>query len=241
MVDFTDKKAKVTKKVATGLHLNLAVSHLYRNEFGPAAEALSVLGTRVGHRHQAALAKCDLLLERLSKRRRAEVANPNFVVPSKDEVEREKAPDFKSTIGKRTQNKDVDMIMPGDRYAEMGNILAQWNDRAIAGSAEAAAAEDGRSLGPAPRCQADVDQIGVSLALSPFFDPDLVLPQEVFDIPKLVNLDVTGMKMGSLPEDIDRLTLLQTLVVTNNDLTELPASLANIPTLKTRNNQRHKP
>ena len=48
------------------------------------------------------------------------------------------------------------------------------------------------------------------------------------------------MKMGSLPEDIDRLTLLQTLVVTNNDLTELPASLANIPTLKrvvARNNQ----
>ena len=69
------------------------------------------------------------------------MANPNFEVPSKDEVEREKAPDVKSAIGKRSQNKDVDMIMPGDRYAEMGNILARWNEEAIAGSAEASAAE----------------------------------------------------------------------------------------------------
>ena len=243
MVDFTDKKAKVTKKVATGLQLNLAVSHLYRNEFGLAAEALSAArGLAIGD--QATLAKCDVLLERLSKRRRAEVANPNFVVPSKDEVEREKAPDVKSAIGKRSQNKDVDMIMPGDRYAEMGNILARWNEEAIAGSAEASAAETAdASLAQRLGARLTSTVGGVSLALSPFFDPDLVgqpLPQEIFDIPKLVNLDVTGMKMGSLPEDIDRLTLLQTLVVTNNDLTELPASLANIPTLKrvvARNNQ----
>ena len=39
-VDFTDKKAKVTKKVATGLHLNLAVSHLYRDEFAECAQAI---------------------------------------------------------------------------------------------------------------------------------------------------------------------------------------------------------
>ena len=243
MVDFTNKKAKVTKKVATGLHLNLAASHVYRNEFGPAAEALSsARGLALGD--QAALGQCDLLLERLRKRRRAEVANPNFVVPSKDEVEREKAPDFKSTIGKRTQNKDVDMIMPGDRYAEMGNILAQWNDEAVAGSAEAAAAETAEAS-IAQRLGARLTSTigGVSLSLSPFFDADLVgkpLPREVFDIPKLVYLDLTGMKMGSLPDDIDRLTLLQTLVVTNNDLKELPSALANIPTLKrvvARNNE----
>ena len=243
MVDFTNKKAKVTKKVAIGLHLNLAVSHLYRNEFGPAAEALSAArGLAIGD--PATLAKCDLLLDRLSKRRRAEVANPNFVVPSKDEVEREKAPDFKSTIGKRSQNKDVDMIMPGDRYAEMGNILTRWNEEAIAGSAEASAAETAEAS-LAQRLGARLTSTigGVSLSLSPFIDRDLVgkpLPSEVFDIPKLVHLDVTGMKMGALPEDIDRLSMLQTLVVSNNDLTELPASLANIPTLKrvvARNNQ----
>ena len=243
MVDFTNKKAKVTKKVAIGLHLNLAVSHLYRNEFGPAAEALSAArGLAIGD--PATLAKCDLLLDRLSKRRRAEIANPNFVVPSKDEVEREKAPDFKSTIGKRSQNKDVDMIMPGDRYAEMGNILARWNEEAIAGSAEASAAETAEAS-LAQRLGARLTSTigGVSLSLSPFIDRDLVgkpLPSEVFDIPKLVHLDLTGMKMGALPEDIDRLSMLQILVVSNNDLTELPASLTNIPTLKrvvARNNQ----
>ena len=31
--DFTNKKAMVTKKVATGLNLNLAVCHLYRDEY----------------------------------------------------------------------------------------------------------------------------------------------------------------------------------------------------------------
>lgn len=243
LVDFTDKKAKVTKTVAAGLQLNLAVSHLYRNEFGPAAEALSAArGLAIGD--PATLGQCDVLLERLSKRRRAEVANPNFTVPSKDEVEREKAPDFKSTIGKRSQNNDVDMIMPGDRYEEMGQILARWNEEAIAGSAEASAAETGE-VTLAQRLGARLTSTigGVSLTLSPFFDADLVgqpMPREVLDIPKLVYLDVTGMKMGALPEDIDRLTLLQTLVVTNNNLEELPSSLANIPTLKrivARNNQ----
>ena len=243
LVDFTDKKAKVTKTVAAGLHLNLAVSHLYRNEFGPAAEALSAArGLAIGD--PTTLGQCDVLLERLSKRRRAEVANPNFTVPSKDEVEREKAPDFKSTIGKRSQNNDVDMIMPGDRYEEMGQILARWNEEAIAGSAEASAAETAE-VTLAQRLGARLTSTigGVSLTLSPFFDADLVgqpMPREVLDIPKLVYLDVTGMKMGALPEDIDRLTLLQTLVVTNNNLEELPSSLANIPTLKrivARNNQ----
>ena len=144
------------------------------------------------------------------------------MVPSKDEVEREKAPDIKSAIGKRSQNKDVDMIMPGDRYAEMGNILARWNEEAIAGSAEASARDRRCLAGPAPRCQADVHHWRRFFVFEPILRSRLggqPLPREVFDIPKLVYLDVTGMKMGSLPDDIDRLTLLQTLVVTNNDLT----------------------
>ena len=63
---------------------------------------------------------------------------------------------------------------------------------------------------------------------------------EVLAIPKLVNLDISGMKMGALPSNIDELVMLQTLVVSGNELTELPPSLANIPTLKrlvARNNQ----
>ena len=39
-VDFTDKRAKVTRAVALGLYLNLAQAHLYRNEFDACAQAI---------------------------------------------------------------------------------------------------------------------------------------------------------------------------------------------------------
>ena len=234
-VDFTDKKAKVTKKVATGLHLNLAVSHLYRNEFPECAQAISAArGLAVGE--NANLAKCDELLNRLMKRRRWTVANPDFVMPSEDVVEREKAPDFKSAIGKRSQNRDVAMILPGDRYLEMGDVLARWQSEFVAGSAEASASE-AAEMTMSQRLGARLTNTlgGVSLALSPLIDSDLVgqpMPAEVLAIPKLVNLDISGMKMGALPENIDELNMLQTLIVSGNELNELPASLANIPTLK---------
>lgn len=234
-VDFTDKKAKVTKKVATGLHLNLAVSHLYRDEFAECAQAISAArGLAVGE--NANLAKCDELLNRLMKRRRWTVANPDFVMPSEDEVEREKAPDFKSAIGKRSQNRDVAMILPGDRYMEMGDVLARWQSEFVAGSAEASASE-AAEMTMSQRLGARLTNTigGVSLALSPLIDSDLVgqpMPAEVLAIPKLVNLDISGMKMGALPENIDELNMLQTLIVSGNELNELPASLANIPTLK---------
>ena len=234
-VDFTDKKAKVTKKVATGLHLNLAVSHLYRDEFAECAQAISAArGLAVGE--NANLAKCDELLNRLMKRRRWTVANPDFVMPSEDEVEREKAPDFKSAIGKRSQNRDVAMILPGDRYLEMGDVLARWQSEFVAGSAEASASE-AAEMTISQRLGARLTNTlgGVSLALNPLIDSDLVgqpMPAEVLAIPKLVNLDISGMKMGALPENIDELNMLQTLIVSGNELNELPASLANIPTLK---------
>ena len=243
MTDFTDKKAKVTKKVATGINLNLAVSHLYRDEYVECAQAISVArGLAVGD--DATLAKCDKLMDRLMKRRRSSVANPDFVMPSEEEVEREKAPDFKSAIGKRSQNRDVAMILAGDRYMEMGDVLAKWNAEFVAGSAEASATE-AAEMTMAQRLGAKLTTTigGVSLSLNPLTDPDLVgqpLPAEVLEIPKLVYLDLSGMKMGALPANIDQLNMLQTLIVSSNELTELPASLANIPTLKrvvARNNK----
>ena len=233
--DFTNKKAMVTKKVATGLSLNLAVCHLYRDEYVECAQAISTArGLAVGD--AGTLAKCDELLDRLMKRRRSSVANPDFVMPSKEEVEREKAPDFKSAVGKRSQNKDVAMILPGDRYLEMGDMLAKWQSEFVAGSAEAAASE-AAEMTMEQRLGAKLTTTigGVSLSLNPLTDPDLVghpLPVEVLSIPKLVYLDLSGMKMGSLPANIDELSMLQTLVVSGNELNELPAALANIPTLK---------
>ena len=58
-----DKKAKVTKKVALGLQLNLATAHLYRNEYDPAAPPSRPRGLAVGD--QAKLNECDELMDRL--------------------------------------------------------------------------------------------------------------------------------------------------------------------------------
>jgi Leucine-rich repeat (LRR) protein len=234
-VDFVDKKAKVTKKVATGLYLSLAAAHLYRDEYTECASAISQ-ARGMGLGDASAIDACDDLLNRLLKRRRASIANPDFVLPSEDEVAREKAPDFKSAIGKRSQNNDVAMILGGDRYLEMGDILARWKSEFVAGSAEASASE-AAEMTMEQRLGAKLSTTigGVSLSLNPLTDPDLVgqpLPVEVLSIPKLVYLDLSGMKIGALPANIDELSMLQTLIVSGNELNELPATLANIPTLK---------
>ena len=57
-------------------------------------------------------------------------------------------------------------------------------------------------------------------------------PEEIFDIPNLVCLDISGMKFGALPVDIDRLSGRQTLVAQRNELTALPESLGNLSALK---------
>ena len=57
-------------------------------------------------------------------------------------------------------------------------------------------------------------------------------PAEILDIPNLVYLDISGMKFGALPESIDRLSMLQTLVASRNDLVALPESLGNLTRLK---------
>ena len=75
------------------------------------------------------------------KRRRALEANGDFRDYAVD-AEREKAPDFKNVIGKRSENKDVRMIQPEDRYEAIGRDMAAWAAVAVAGSPEAAAATD---------------------------------------------------------------------------------------------------
>lgn len=234
-VDFTSKKPMVSREVAFGMHMNLAVCHLYRDEFALAGAALSAArGLAEGDGGE--LAKCDELQNRLVKRRRSQISNPSYEIPTKEEVEREKAPDFKDVIGKRSENKDVALIIGGDRYDDMGVILARWKAEAIAGTSEAVASSTAE-MTMEQRLGAKLTSTigGVSLTLSPFADPDLVgrpLPAEVLAIPQLVYLDLTGMKLGELPSNIDELSWLQTLIVSGNELNELPASLANIPNLK---------
>ena len=232
-VDFTDRKAQVTRAVALGLHLNLAQAHLYRNEFSECAQAISDARALVlpGGEEKAFL---DDLQSRLMKRRRALAANGALTWDP--ETETEKAPDIKNVVGKRSQNKDVQMIQPVDRYADIGRDIAAWEAEAVADSPESAAGESSevsleQRLGG--RLQQTIG--GMMLQLSPLLDADLVgspFPEEILAIPNLVYLDISGMKFGALPVDIDRLSGLQTLVAQRNELAALPESLGNLSALK---------
>ena len=232
-VDFIDKKAQVTRAVALGMHLNLAQAHLYRNAFSECAQAISDARALVlpGGEEKAFL---DGLQNRLMKRRRALEANGSFAWDP--ETETEKAPDIKNVVGKRSQNKDVDMVRPGDRYAEIGRQIAAWESDAVAGSPEAAAGE-ASEVSLEQRLGGRLQQTigGMMLQLSPILDADLVggpFPEEILAIPNLVYLDISGMKFGALPVDIDRLSGLQTLVAQRNELAAVPESLGNLTALK---------
>ena len=232
-VDFTDRKAKVTRAVALGLHLNLAQAHLYRNEFTECAQAISDARALVlpGADEKALL---DALQARLMKRRRALDANGTFELAV--DVEQEKAPDFKNIIGKRSENKDVQLIMPDDRYEEFGEQIAAWERQSVADSPEAAAAE-ASEVSLEQRLGGRLQQTigGMMLQLSPMLDADLVgsaFPEEILDIPNLVYLDISRMQFGALPENIDRLAALQTLVAARNGLSAIPESIGNITGLK---------
>ena len=232
-VDFIDKKAQVTRAVALGLHLNLAQAHLYRNEFTECAQAISDARALVlpAGEEQAFL---DDLQNRLMKRRRALAANGSF--DWDPETPTEKAPDIKNVVGKRSQNKDVSMIVPEDRYTAIGRDIAAWEADAVADSPEAAAGE-ASEVSLEQRLGGRLQQTigGMMLQLSPIYDADLVggpFPEEILAIPDLVYLDVSGMQFGALPPEIDRLASLQTLVAQRNELGALPESLGNLTALK---------
>lgn len=232
-VDFTDKKAKVTRGLALGLHLNLAQAHLYRGEFTDCAQAISDARALVlpGGEEFVML---QVLQDRLMKRRRALAANGDFEMSA--DAEREKAPDIKNVIGKRSENKDVRMIQPEDRYDEIGKDMASWASVAVKGSPEDAAAK-ASEITMEQRLGGRLQQTigGMMLQLNPLTDPDLVgddFPEEILAIPNLVYLDISGMKFGAIPDAIDRLAALHTLVATRNDLEDLPQSLGNLSGLK---------
>ncbi len=232
-VDFVDKKAKVTRAVALGLNLNLAQAHLHRNAFAKCAQAISNARALVLPGGEEFLFLEDLQ-DQLLKRRRALKVNGDFVLAP--DVKRFKAPDFKNLIGKRSQNKDIQMMVPENRFDAVGTAIEQWESTEVAGSPEATAAV-ASEVSMAQMLGARLEQTigGMMLRLNPITDPDLVgedFPQEILDIPNLVYLDISGMLFGELPEALDRLVALQTLIVSRNGLSSLPESVGNLTGLK---------
>lgn len=231
--DLLNPKAEVNKDVARALHLNLAQAHLYRGDYAACARHLQAArGMTSGKEPEWAPIEAQRTL--LANRRKAAASNPGWTAD--EAVETFKAIDLKDVLGKRSENKDVDMFSGSDVYAGFTEALRAWKAEAEADAPENQAAE-ATELTMEQRLGARLEQTigGYMLRLNPLIDRDLMggtLPEEVIGIDRLAYLDVSGMAFTELPASISRCGTLQTLVLTSNALTTLPSTIGELGTLK---------
>mgnify|MGYP001066181613 CR=1 FL=1 len=231
--DLLNPKAEVNKDVARALHLNLAQAHLYRGDYAACARHLQA-ARGMSATMEPEWAQIEAQRTLLANRRKAAASNPGW---SADEtVETFKAIDLKDVLGKRSENKDVDMFSGSDVYAGFTEALRAWKAEAEADAPENQAAE-ATELTMEQRLGARLEQTigGYMLRLNPLIDRDLMggaLPEEIIGIDRLAYLDVSGMAFTELPASISRCGTLQTLVLTSNALTALPATIGELGTLK---------
>lgn len=232
-VNFTDKKAKVNKSIAAGLHYNMAQAQLYMNEFDSSAESITKVRGLIDA-ESGLNGKINTLQKEILLKRRAQTANGTE--PLAAETEKIKALDFKNVIAKRSENNDVEMIYPNNMYVDVISAIEQWEQQFISGSAEQLAAGTaeqtmeqrlGAALGTAIG--------GASLIMNPLIFSDLVggeMPSEIFAIPNLVYLDVSRMGWSTIPSEISNLDMLHTFAAVGNGISELPESMGDLTNLK---------
>ena len=231
--DLLNPKADVNKPIARALHMNLAQAHLYRGAFADCArhvQAARGLTTSM----EPEWAEIEDLRNLLANRRKGAAANPGWTADP--EATTFKAVDLKDVLGKRSENKDIDMFSGNDVYAGFTEALRAWQAVAEADAPErraAAATEQTLAQRLGNRLETTIG--GFMLRLNPLLDGDLKggpMPEEILDIDRLVYLDASGMGFTSLPDQIGRCGTLSTLILTNNALTALPESIGELGALK---------
>lgn len=231
--DLMNPKAEVNKPIARALHMNLAQAHLYRQAFAECARHLQAArGLTVSMEPE--WAEIEALRTLLANRRKGASANAGWAADP--EAETFKAIDLKDVLGKRSENKDIDMFSGTDVYAGFTEALRSWQAVAEADAPERQAAEaTEQTLAQRLGNRIEPTIGGFMLRLNPLLDGDLTggaLPEEILSIDRLVYLDVSGMGFTSLPDQIGRCGTLSTLVLTNNALTTLPESIGELGSLK---------
>lgn len=232
-VNFTDKKAKVTKAVAAGLHYNMAQAQLYMNQFDACAESITKVRGLIDATSDLN-SKVNTLQKDILLKRRALNANGND--PLSPDVEKTRALDFKNVIAKRSENKDVEMIFPNNMYVEVISAIEQWQQQFVSGSAEQKASGTAEQT-MEQRLGAVLGTTigGASLIMNPLIFSDLVggeMPEEILAIDNLVYLDISRMGWSTIPSEISNLHMLQTFAAIGNDISELPESMGDLPNLK---------
>lgn len=231
--DLMNPKAEVNKDVARALHLNLAQAHMYRGDFSACARSLQAARGLTAS-IEPEWAQIEALRSLLANRRKGAASNPGWAPDP--EAETFKAVDLKDILGKRSENKDVDLFSGRDRYAEFAESLEQWRAVTEADSPEhAAAVTTEQTIEQRLGSRLEPTVGGYMLRLNPLFDRDLMggpMPEAVVGIDRLVHLEASNMGFSELPASIGRCANLTTLVLANNGLTELPEGIGELAMLK---------
>jgi hypothetical protein len=232
--DLLNPKAEVNTDVTRGLHLNLAVAHIYRESFAEAAQHLSQARgmTRATDPEWAQL---EGLTDLLMRRRKAQLYNA--AVASVDAATPTfKAPDMKELLGRRSENRDLQLFDGRDRYAEVGEALSAWQ-ASLSGSAPEAQAGTAaeRTTSQAIGSRLEPTMGGYMLRFNPLFDAARVgqpMAPEIFAVDRLVYLDYSRMGLTEVPDAIASMTALKTLLLDGNALTAFPVAVCQVPTLQ---------
>lgn len=231
--DLLNPKSEVNTDVARGLHLNLAVAHIYRGEFAEAAAHVSKARSMTGPNDSEWPAVEDMT-NLLARRRKAALHNGDLTVS--EATPTFKAPDLKDVLGRRVENRELELFDGRDRYEELGGSIAAWRASLEGSSPESqASAPAERSVSQQLGSRLEPATGGYMLRFNPLVDGSRVgkpMPEEIFGVDKLVYLDYSRMGLTEVPAALGALTSLKTLVLDGNALTTFPAAVCQVHSLQ---------
>jgi len=231
--DLLNPKSEVNTDVARGLHLNLAVAHIYRGEFAEAAAHVSKARSMTGP-NDAEWPAVEGMTNLLARRRKAALHNGDLTVA--EATPTFKAPDLKDVLGRRVENRELELFDGRDRYEELSVSIAAWRAALEGTSPESqASAPAERSVSQQLGSRLEPATGGYMLRFNPLVDGARVgkpMPEEIFSVDKLVYLDYSRMGLTDVPAALGTLTSLKTLVLDGNALTTFPASVCQVHSLQ---------
>ncbi len=231
--DLLNPKSEVNTDVARGLHLNLAVAHIYRGEFSEAAAHVSKARSMTGP-NDAEWPAVEDMTNLLARRRKAALHNGDLTVS--EATPTFKAPDLKDVLGRRVENRELELFDGRDRYEELGVSIAAWRASLEGTSPESqASAPAERSVSQQLGSRLEPATGGYMLRFNPLVDGSRVgkpMPEEIFGVDKLVYFDYSRMGLTEVPAALGSLTSLKTLVLDGNALTTFPAAVCQVHSLQ---------
>ena len=255
--DTEDKKARINKNIAKGLHENCARAYFYMYNFDKASQHGNSFKKLFGNMHTPRTDMIDALMINMEMQKIAAEKNKSLMadisalnatakISSKNAV---KVLKLKSTDFPRLK-KDY-MMFRGSQFSDIKESREKEEEAAIASG----------ELNPYQKYVSQIASgpaIMMTMAPSPLTGfPELSefpkemcaiegltqimimnnkiesIPAEIGNMSELQKLDLSRNKISSIPKEIGNLSNLKTLKLNNNPIENLPKEIANCKNLKT--------